>query len=81
MLHILRGTDLASHYMQGEVKTMSLDEYAALLREIFKILPPDMVVHRFTGDGSKRDLIAPLWSADKKAVINAISAVLSARRL
>ena len=81
MLHILRGTDLADEYQNGKVKVLSRNEYTCLLPEVFSLLPPDMVVHRFTGDGSKRDLIAPLWSADKKAVINAISAVLSARRL
>ena len=40
-------------------------------------LRPDIVIHRLTGDGAKRDLIAPLWSADKKRVLNAIRAAFA----
>ena len=49
-----------------------LDTYIDILEQCLAVLPPDVVIHRLTGDGAKRDLIAPLWSADKKRVLNAI---------
>ena len=72
LLHILRGTDLAAEYEAGRVKPLELDTYIDILEQCLAVLPPDVVIHRLTGDGAKRDLIAPLWSADKKRVLNAI---------
>lgn len=73
LLHVLEGTDLASEYRAGNFKTLDMDEYIDILIDCLKILSQDMVVHRLTGDGAKRDLIAPLWSADKKRVLNEIN--------
>ena len=73
LLHVLEGTDLANEYRAGKFKTLEMDEYIDILIDCIKTLPPDMVVHRITGDGAKRDLIAPLWSADKKRVLNEIN--------
>lgn len=73
LLHVLEGTDLAEDYRQGKFKTLDMDIYIDILMECLKILPPDMVIHRLTGDGAKKDLIAPLWSADKKRVLNEIN--------
>ncbi len=72
LLHILRGTDLAAEYEAGRVKPLELDAYIDILEQCLAVLPPKIVIHRLTGDGAKRDLIAPLWSADKKRVLNAI---------
>ena len=72
LLHILRGTDLEKEYEQGKVKVMTEEEYVHLLAELIRMIPPAIVIHRLTGDGSKKDLIAPLWSADKKHVLNRI---------
>lgn len=72
LLHVLRGTDLAEEYAAGRFKTLELEEYIAILKGCLERLPPEMTVHRLTGDGAKRDLIAPLWSADKKRVLNRI---------
>lgn len=69
LLHVLRDTDLAEAYRRGEFTCLSLEEYACWLRECLKEVPEDVVVHRITGDGAKRDLLAPLWSADKKKVL------------
>ena len=69
LLHVLRGTDLAVEYAAGRVQTMTLEEYAAALKACLTVLPAETVVHRITGDGAKKDLIAPLWSADKKKVL------------
>lgn len=74
LLHILRGTDLAEEYAAGAFDVMSMDEYIAALEECIRRLPPQMTVHRLTGDGDKRYLVAPLWSADKKRVLNAVNA-------
>ncbi len=76
LLHILDGTRLAEEYKKGEFTLLSLEEYIDILTEIIKILPDDMVIHRLTGDGAKKHLIAPLWSADKKRVLNEINKAL-----
>lgn len=73
LLHVLRGTDLADEYAADKFKVLELEEYLAILRGCLERIPPDMTVHRLTGDGAKRDLIAPLWSADKKRVLNRIN--------
>lgn len=74
LLHVLKGTDLALDYTAGKFQTLTLEHYIALLEGCLQVLPPEVVIHRLTGDGAKRDLIAPLWSADKKRVLNAIRA-------
>ena len=73
LLHILKGTVLEQMYMRGEVKALSFEEYADILMACLKEIPENVVVHRFTGDGPKRLLAAPLWSADKKRVINELN--------
>jgi len=73
LLHILRGTDLADDYAAGKFRALELDEYTELLMGCIRRIPPHMVVHRITGDGAKRELVAPLWSGDKKRVLNHIN--------
>lgn len=72
LLHVLRGTDLAAEYEAGKFRTMEMEEYFELLFACLERLPEEMVIHRLTGDGAKRDLIAPLWTGDKKRVMNAM---------
>lgn len=72
LLHVLKGTDLAADYQNGKFDVLSLEEYLDILEACVAVIPNNVVIHRLTGDGAKKDLIAPLWSADKKAVINAI---------
>ena len=76
LLHVLKGTDLAKEYAAGNFDCLSLEEYGKILKQCIAVLPEDMVVHRITGDGAKKDLIAPLWSADKKRVLNYLHKVL-----
>ena len=76
LLHVIDGTDLAKDYVKGLFKTLEFDEYVNLIVKCVKIIPKDIVIHRLTGDGAKKDLIAPLWSADKKRVLNAINKAL-----
>ena len=70
LLHVLKGTDLADDYEAGKFRCLSLEEYGHILKKCVDLLPEHMVIHRITGDGAKKDLIAPLWSADKKRVLN-----------
>jgi len=72
-LHILKGTRLASEYEKHSFNIMSLEEYTRVLINCLKLLPKDTVVHRMTGDGDKKILIEPQWSADKKRVLNYIN--------
>ena len=72
LLHVLRGTPLAEDYLAGQVPVLALDDYITILERCLAVLPPEVVIHRLTGDGAKRDLLAPLWSADKKRVLNTI---------
>lgn len=76
LLHVLEHTDLAAFWRQGKVPTMTLEEYAVLLGRCLQVLPPEIVIHRLTGDGAKKDLLAPLWTADKKHVLNYVNQYL-----
>lgn len=73
LLHVLKGTDLYEDYQKGLFKTLTLEEYMETLFACITHLPTDVVVHRLTGDAPKAYLAAPLWSADKKTVINTIN--------
>ena len=70
LLHVLKDTDLEKEYMAGRFSCLSLEEYGDWLCACMKEVPPHVTVHRITGDGAKRNLVAPLWSADKKRVLN-----------
>ena len=74
LLHVLRGTDLADEYAAGLFDVMSMEDYIAALEECVRQLPPQITIHRLTGDGDKKYLVAPLWSADKKRVLNEVNA-------
>ena len=76
LLHVLRGTDLAKDYEQGRFSCLTLEEYGEILKSCIRQLPEHIVIHRITGDGAKKDLIAPLWSADKKRVLNYLHKLL-----
>lgn len=76
LLHVLQGTDLARDYAAGKFRCLEMEEYGRWLKACVAVLPEQTVVHRITGDGAKRDLIAPLWSGDKKRVLNYLHSVL-----
>ncbi len=73
LLHVLKNTDLADEYENGVFEVLTMEEYLDIIKSCVDIIPKDIVIHRLTGDGAKKDLIAPLWSADKKKVLNAIN--------
>ena len=72
LLHVLEGTDLAREYRAGRVRVLTEDEYIGILKQCVPLIPDSVVVHRLTGDGDRRLLLAPLWSTDKKHVLNRI---------
>ena len=76
LLHVLRGTDLAQDYIDGRFSCLTLEEYTDILKRCLDVLPDDIVIHRLTGDGDKKLLIAPKWSANKKMVLNHLHANL-----
>ncbi|MBQ2504566.1 MAG: TIGR01212 family radical SAM protein, partial [Lachnospiraceae bacterium] len=80
LLHVLRGTDLAKDYEAGKFEVLTEDAYMEILRQCLAVIPPQMVIHRLTGDGPKRILIAPLWSGDKKHVLNRVNRLLEERK-
>lgn len=77
LLHVLEGTDLAIDYRNGLFEVMTMDDYISLIKDCVDILPDDIVIHRLTGDGPKRILIAPEWTKDKKRVLNALNKELN----
>lgn len=72
LLHVLKGTDLARDYARHTFETLSQDEYLDDITSALTILPPDMVIHRLTGDGPRDLLIAPAWSLQKRRVLNTL---------
>ena len=72
LLHILKNTDLADYYARHAFPLFTMEEYCAFIPQCLARLPRSMVVHRITGDGPRQLLIAPMWSADKKRVLNRI---------
>ncbi len=70
LLHVLKGTRLAAMYSKEPFHIFTLEEYCVLVGRCLQILPKETVIHRLTGDGPKQLLIAPLWSGNKKLVLN-----------
>ena len=73
LLHMIEHTDLAKLYRAGEFEALSMERYFELLAGCIERIPPEMVIHRLTGDGDKRTLIAPMWSGNKKHVLNSMN--------
>ena len=70
LLHVLQGTDLAADYLAGKFQVLDREEYLDLVADCLEHLDPSIVIHRVTGDGPKDLLIAPLWAARKREVLN-----------
>ena len=72
LLHILKGTDLALDYEKQPFWSPAMEEYISLLGKCIASLRPDITIHRLTGDGPKELLIAPLWTSQKRTVLNTL---------
>lgn len=81
LLHVLKNTDLGTMYEKEPFPLFSLEEYCDFVADCIALLPPEMVVHRLTGDGPRSLLLAPLWSTDKKRVLNTIQKSFCERNL
>lgn len=81
LLHIIKGTDLEIEYRNNKFEVLSLEKYTDIIYKSIELLPKNVVIHRITGDGDKKSLIAPLWSADKKRVLNYINKQLDLRNV
>lgn len=79
LLHVLKNTPLALQYQRGDFEVLTLEEYIDILKACIDVLPEDIIIHRLTGDGPKKLLLAPLWSGDKKRVLNAVNRALNIR--
>lgn len=79
LLHVLSDTDLADIYAAHPFPLFTMEEYCDFIVTCLEHLPPSMVVHRITGDGPRKLLVAPLWSTDKKRVLNTIRRRLKER--
>lgn len=77
LLHVIKNTDLEKEYLSSKFHCLTLEEYADILKSCLAVLPRNTVVHRITGDGDKKTLVAPLWSADKKKVLNYLNKFLA----
>lgn len=73
LLHVMRGTDLENLYYEHAFECPDMDTYIDTVCRLTEVIPADIVIHRLTGDGDKKKLIAPMWSADKKRVLNYLS--------
>ena len=76
MLHVMKETALEQDYLEGKFTCLTLEEYGDILKACLQLVPPHVVVHRITGDGAKKNLVAPLWSGDKKKVLNYLNRIL-----
>lgn len=79
LLHVIRGTDLEKEYLDNKFRTLEMEEYVKLVADCIALLPKNVVIHRMTGDGNKKSLVAPLWSTDKKRVLNLLNKEISRR--
>lgn len=77
LLHVLKNTDLATDYENHTFSVMDKKEYFEILGKALSIIPKNIVIHRLTGDGPKNQLIAPLWTANKKDVMNSMNKYFS----
>lgn len=79
LLHLLKGTPMVKQYEKGMLKFLTFDEYVSLVCDQLEILPPEMIVHRITGDGPIDLMVGPMWSVNKWEVLNAIDDELKRR--
>ncbi len=79
LLHLLKGTPMVKQYEKGKLTFLSQDDYVQLVCDQLEILPPEMIIHRITGDGPIELMVGPMWSVNKWEVLNAINGELERR--
>lgn len=81
LLHILKGTDLLKDYEDSKFYALTMEQYIDILCDAVSIIPKNVIIHRLTGDGDKKILVAPLWSGNKKVVLNTINKTFQERNI
>lgn len=81
LLHILKGTDLLKDYENSKFHALTMEQYIDILCDAVSIIPKNVIIHRLTGDGDKKILVAPLWSGNKKVVLNTINKTFEERNI
>lgn len=81
LLHILKGTDLLKDYENSKFNALTMEQYIDILCDAVSIIPKNVIIHRLTGDGDKKILVAPLWSGNKKVVLNTINKTFEERNI
>ena len=81
LLHILKGTDLLKDYEDSKFNALTMEQYIEILCDAVSIIPKNVIIHRLTGDGDKKILVAPLWSGNKKVVLNTINKTFEERNI
>jgi len=79
LLYVVKNTPLATSFQKGEIRCLEREEYVDLVVRFLEILPPEIIIHRLTGDPTKSDLIAPLWANEKSANLKLIRETLKKR--
>src|SRR6185437_5280115 len=79
LLHLLKGTPMVKQYEKGQLEFLEKEEYIKVVADQLEILPPEMIVHRITGDGPIELMIGPMWSVTKWEVLNGIDKELELR--
>ncbi|MDQ0220285.1 TIGR01212 family radical SAM protein [Peribacillus cavernae] len=79
LLHLLKGTPMVKQYEKGLLSFLSFEDYISLVCDQLEIIPPEMIIHRITGDGPIELMVGPMWSVNKWEVLNAIDAELKRR--
>ena len=79
MLHLMEGTAMGEQYKNAPFPLLTREEYVGLVCDIIERLPQEVTIHRITGDAPREDLIAPLWTGHKKAVLRAVQQEFKAR--
>ncbi|WP_142378386.1 TIGR01212 family radical SAM protein, partial [Staphylococcus aureus] len=79
LLHLLKGTPMVKQYDKGLLTFMTQEEYTNLVVDQLEVIPPEMIVHRITGDGPIDIMVGPMWSVNKWEVLNGIDAELARR--
>ena len=79
LLHVLKNTPMENMLNKNMFELMEMDDYINLVCDQLEILPPEMIVHRLTGDGKREDMVGPMWSLKKWEVLNAIDDTMKNR--
>ena len=77
MLHVIRGSQMATQYQNQPFELLSLEQYVEIVCKQIRVFHPETVIERLTGDGAKSTLIAPTWTLNKRNVLNSIDKRLS----